>query len=122
MESIKLLQELEELFKELEIQYSIYLKKSDRINDLTNKLLMVVKNDNFNSAEAYNYCKILKELLIKKQEIDDIKSKYQNILSIYSKNKIRTDLERKEKEISTKKYTPRVFQQEEDISNYLNDI
>jgi predicted RND superfamily exporter protein len=122
MKSLKLLHELEELFQELEIQYKIYLKKSDTINELTNKLLMVIKNDNFNSAEAYNYCKILKELLIKKQEIEGIKSKYQKILSLHQIVKIQTDIERKEKEINNKKYTPRIFKQEDDISSYLNDI
>ncbi|MBU3190750.1 hypothetical protein K9O30_14995 [Clostridium bowmanii] len=120
MEVLKVLNKLEILFQELEIQYNGYLKKGTTIDDLIKKLLMVIENDNFNSAEAYNYCKILKELLIKKREIDDLKSKYQKILSIYTSKQIRINIIRKEKDIKNKKYTSRFFHKEEDISKYLN--
>ncbi len=120
MEVLKVLNKLEILFKELEIQYIVYIKKGTTIDDLIKKILMVIENDNFNSAEAYNYCKILKELLIKKRKIDDLKSKYQKILSIYTSKQIRINIDRKEKDIKTKRYTSRFFHKKEDISKFLN--
>lgn len=120
MEVLKVLNKLEVLFQELEFQYNDYLKKGTTIDDLIKKLLVVIENDNFNSAEAYNYCKILKELLIKKRKADDLKSKYKKILSIYTSKQIRINIVRKENDIKTKKYTSRFFHKEEDISKYLN--
>ncbi|MGH4121720.1 MAG: hypothetical protein ACREV6_02085 [Clostridium sp.] len=121
MEVLKVLNKLEILFQELEIQYNDYLKRGTTIDDLIKKLLMVIENDNFNSAEAYNYCKILKELLIKKRKIDDLKFKYEKILSIYTSKIIRTNIDRKMNDIRSKKYTSRFFHNEEEISKYLNE-
>jgi len=118
---MKVLDELETLFQELEIQNNNYLNKSATIEDLIKKLLMVIQNDNFNSAEAYNYCKILKELLNKKLEIDDLKCKCKQLLAFYTSKQIKDNMDKKEIQIRNKRYTARIFHKEDDIGKYIND-
>lgn len=115
-----MLHNLENTLNQIEEQYKKLSIEEVNINSYIEKLLLVIEKDNFNSAEAYNYCKILKELLKRKRIYGDVSSKYQMVLKISNSSHFRSELSKKEKSISKKQYTARVFSREEAITKYLN--
>lgn len=118
---IEVLHEIQDILNQIEEQHKKLSSYGTNIDSYIEKLLLVIENDNFNSAEAYNYCKILKELLAKKRVNDNLQLKYEKLLSILNSKWIRKELSKKEKNISKKQYTARVFNDKKAIAKYLNE-
>jgi hypothetical protein len=121
MDVSEVIKELENTLCEVEEQYNISSINIDKLDSLIKKLFIVIEKDKFNVAQAYNYCKVLKELLLKKRVYIDLQCKYKSMLKLYNSKWIRTELVKKEKSISNRRYYSRVFHKEDDITKYLNE-
>jgi hypothetical protein len=105
----------------VEEEYTSYAMKRANIDNLIDKLLLVIEHDNFNCAQAYNYCRSLKELLIKKKEYTALKSKYKGIIRYYNSRWLNIQLEKEKKKLNSRKYTGKIFSQDEEIIKIIDE-
>lgn len=119
MEQQKILEELqlvERDIKEREEKYSILISE---IDSKIENLIFLIEHDNFNYSVAYNYCKILKELLRKKKYYVNIRDKYKEILGVVNTDFIKREVKHKYRLLRGRKYTAKIFNTPEKIIEYL---
>jgi hypothetical protein len=120
MEHQNILEEFEGALKKIKKKQEHYTLLITRIDSEIEKLIFLIEHDNFNSATAYNYCKTLKELLIKKNSYVDMSKKYKGVLNVVNTDYMKNELNHKYKLLITRKYTAKVFNRPEKITEYLN--
>lgn len=95
-------------------------KKLAYINELIEKLLLIVEYERFNWSQGYNYNKLLKELLIRKRALTTLSLKYKKVLETYNKKWIDKQIINKKKELELREYKARVIKIEEELQVLLN--
>lgn len=119
MEFINEIESLNNIIKNLEVEQEELMGKYCQVAELIEKLLLVIERDNFNSAQGYNYCRNLKELLIKKRNYSQLNSRYKGVLKAYKRQIIELKVNKKKAVLESRNYMARVINDDEDILSII---
>lgn len=121
MQFINEIEKLNSIMKDLEKEREESIAKYCEIAKVIEKLLLVIELDNFNSSQGYNYCRNLKELLIKRRNYAELNSKYKRLIKSYNIKEMELNVSRKKGVLDSRGYKARVIKDDEDILGMLKE-